>query len=88
MNLSKLYVPNPQVWVPFFHKLAQGNVKLEQIGGGNVGQIILMDQYTSTQASTSGLSLRRVSPAEQTVDQAKSELERENIKPAKVKELF
>jgi hypothetical protein len=88
MNPSKLYVPNPQEWVQFFHKLAQGNVKLGQIGGGNVAQIIPMDQHTSTQANTSGLSLKRVSPAEQTVDQAKSELERENIKPSEVKALF
>jgi len=89
MNPSKLYVPNPQKWVEFFEKVAKGKVQLGQTGKGSISQIIPMDIYTPQSTSDkSKESVTLVSPAEQTVDQAKSELERDNIKPSKVKELF
>ena len=87
MNSSKLYVPNPQKWVDFFDKVAQGKVKLDQHGGGNVSHIIPMDQYASSHSNTTQLPVKIVSPSEQVVDQAKSELERENIKPTQIKNM-
>ena len=57
-------------------------------GGGNVSQIIPLDPYTSSGSNTQQLPVKIVSPAEQVVDQAKSELNPENIKPSAVKEIF
>ena len=88
MNPSRLYVPNPQKWVQFFDKVAKGKVKYGQSGDGNITQIIPMDQYTSYQSGAKQLPVNLVSPAGQTVNQAKSELERVDIKPFTVKELF
>jgi hypothetical protein len=93
MNLSKLYVPNPQEWVRFFNGLGRSQANSGQVGGGRVAQIIPIDLYASSSASPSNhgngdVSVKRVSPAEQTVDQAKNDLERENINPALVKEAF
>lgn len=65
MSLSNLYVPDPQKWITFFKNK-------NQIGKG-VGiphKLCLNDSQVSVKA---------VSPAEQTVDQAKSELKRDDI---------
>lgn len=83
MNHSKLYVPNPQKWVDFFDKVA----KVKQSGGGKVPQILPLDKYTTIESQNKELSVKAVSPAEQTVQQARSELERENIKPSTVVEM-
>ncbi|OOZ35903.1 hypothetical protein [Solemya elarraichensis gill symbiont] len=88
MNPSKLYVPNPQKWVQFFDKMARGKLKWGQHGGGSVSRIIPMDQYISAQSDGQQFPVKIVSPAEQTVDQAKSELVRENIKPSTIQRLF
>lgn len=67
MNQSKLYIPNPQKWIHFFK-----NSK-NQVGKG-----LSIPSETSTESSN--VTLKTVSPAEQTVEQAKSELKRDNIK--------
>jgi hypothetical protein len=66
MNQSKLYIPNPQKWIHFFK-----NSK-NQVGKG-----LSIPSETSTESSN--VTLKTVSPAEQTVEQAKSELKRDNI---------
>jgi hypothetical protein len=56
-----------------------------------VAQIIPIDLYapsSSSNHSNGDVSVKRVSSAEQTVDQAKNDLERENIKPVLVQEAF
>jgi hypothetical protein len=88
MNPSKLYVPNPQKWVQFFDKAAKGKVNWNQTGGGNISQIMSMDKYVSSTPNKPQLPVKIVSPAEQVVDQVKSELMRENIKPSEVKKIF
>ena len=85
MEHSKLYVPNPQTWVQFFDRVAKGKVKMGQIGAGNVSRILPVEYDTCRQSEAEQLAVKVVSPAEQTVDQAKSELERENINLSKVR---
>lgn len=80
MDYSKLYVPNPQIWVDFSDKVA----KVKQSGGEKVSQILPLDKYTTTESQDNQLPIKIVSPAEQTVQQARSELERENIKTSAV----
>ena len=82
MKPSKLYVPNPQKWVHFFDKVADGQVKLLQSGGGQTPKIMPLGIHTSTETDKNKqLVVETVSPAEQSAQQAKSELERDNIKP-------
>lgn len=83
MNHSKLYVPNPQKWVHFFDKVA----KVKQRGGGKVPQILPLDKYTAIESQNNQVPVKVVTPAEQTVQQAKSELERESLKPSTVAEM-
>lgn len=83
MNHSKLYVPNPQKWLDLFDKVA----KVKQSGGGKRSQILPLDKYTTIESQNKQVPVKAVSPAEQTVQQAKSELERENIKPSAVAEM-
>ena len=83
MNHSKLYVPNPQKWVHFFDKVA----KVKQRGGGKVPQILPLDKYTAIESQNNQIPVKAVTPAEQTVQQAKSELERESIKPPTVADM-
>ena len=67
MNQSNLYVPNPQKWIHYFknHK--------PQVGKG------FSIPYKST-SENHPASLKIVSPAQQTFEQAKSELKRDGIK--------
>lgn len=83
MNTSKLYIPNPQKWVNFYRNLAEGKVKLHsynQTGGGNVTHSfiapierkpsdIMADKNEQPQ-------VKLVTPSQQIVEQAKSELKR------------
>ena len=86
MNPSKLYVPNPQKWVHFFDRVAKGTVNIEQTGSGRKGGLISVEREGhSARQSNSELPIKAVTPAEQTVQQAKSELKRENINLAAVK---
>lgn len=65
MSLSNLYVPDPQKWITFFKNK-------NQIGKGvGIPHKLCLNE--------SQVSVKAVSPAEQTVDQAKSELKRDNI---------
>ena len=81
MNPSKLYVPNPQKWVSFFDRVSKGLTTLNQSGGARQSRVISVESPNSKQ-NANQLPLKAVSPAQQTVLQAKSELERENIKPS------
>ncbi|MCG8113110.1 MAG: hypothetical protein N0E59_20355 [Candidatus Thiodiazotropha taylori] len=85
MNLSKLYVPDPQKWVRFYKHVAEGKIKLNSTnqmrGGGRVSHSFIapIDKYLKQlEDSTSTLPpIKLVSSTEQIVDQAKSELKRE-----------
>ena len=77
MNPSKLYIPNPQKWMRFFDKVA----KVKQSGGGYVPKILHLDKYVTADSNAENVPIKSVSPAEQTVQQAVSELKRDNIKP-------
>ena len=79
MNPSKLYISNPQKWVSFFDRVA----KTKQTGGGSIPKILPLDIVAET-TKTENLPIKTVSPAEQTVQQAVSELKRENINPDSV----
>ena len=83
MNPSKLYIPNPQKWVGFFDKVA----KVKQSGGGRVQKILPIDKYIAIESKVGNIPVKSVTPAEQTVQQAVSELKRENIKPESVMDL-
>lgn len=78
----KLYVPNPQMWVDFFQRVASGKTSLNQSGGGRRPHVITVDQSTSSDARK--YPIKAILPSEQTTAQAKSELEREAINPADV----
>ena len=78
MNPSKLYIPDPQKWVNFFEKVA----KVKQSGGGYIPKILPLDKYGTVASKAENVPIKAVSPAEQTVQQAVSELKRDNIKPA------
>lgn len=89
MNQSnKLYVPNAQLWVKFFDKVSQGKVKFDQRGGGNISQIVSLDNHILNESDAKQLPVKVVAPAEQTVEQAKSALKRENINPSVVADMF
>ena len=78
----KLYVPNTQMWVDLFQRLATGRTSLNQSGGGRRPHVIAVDQSTSL--DNRKYPIKAVLPAEQTTAQAKSELKREAINPADV----
>jgi len=65
MNHSNLYVPNPQKWIAYFKN------KKPQVGMG----FAIPQKY-----SQDDVALKIVTPAQQTVEQAKSELKRDGIK--------
>lgn len=90
MNHSKLYVPNPQRWVDFFDKVAKGKVEVNQKGGGGSGfmQIVPADRKDTSPNRKPEVPVKFISATEQLVEQAKSELERKDIKPSEVKEMF
>ena len=77
MNRSKLYVPNPQKWISFFEQKSK-----QTGGGGRKGIFPVKDTAVTTRPNS--LTVEVVSPAQQTVERAKSELEREDIKPSAV----
>ncbi len=76
--MDKLYVPNPQQWVRFFDKVAEGKAKFGQSGGARKLEILPIDKYATTDKTVQP-SIKAVAPAEQTVQQAASELKRDNI---------
>lgn len=82
----KLYVPNPQVWVDFFDHSGTGRDKMNQSGAGRRPRVIMVNQSNSRDDKT--VPVKAVLPAEQTTAQAKSELERQDINPKKVEEMF
>ncbi len=88
MNRSKLCVPDPQKWIHFFDKVSQGKVRFGQFGGARTAQILPLDIYTHKDSDEAIPSTQVVAPTEQTVEQAKSELERENINPTSVANMF
>lgn len=75
----KLYVPNPQKWVDLFEQLSDGKASSKQSGAGRRLYVIPMGQSKSS--NDKPFTIKAVSPAEATTAQAKSELEREDIKP-------
>lgn len=77
MNQSNLYVPNPQKWIDYFTKS-----KKTQVGKG-----LYIPSKTSSMEPDS-MSVKVVSPAEQTLDQAKSELKRDGINSSEITSLI
>lgn len=82
----KLYVPNPQKWVDFFDKVSSGKTSLNQSGGGRRLSVIPVDDTNSGAGKV--YPIKAILPAEQTTAQAKSELERQDINPAKVVDML
>lgn len=82
----KLYVPNPQIWVDFFEKLSTEKGKTDQSGAGRRPRVITVNQSKSS--DNKAAPIKTVLPAEQTTAQAKSELERQDINPREVEEMF
>ena len=78
----KLYVPNPQKWVDFFDRVSSGKASLNQSGGGR--RLSVIPLHNTSPGSDKEYPIKAVLPVEQTTAQAKSELEREDINPAKV----
>ena len=76
MNHSKLYVPDAQKWIEFLKQMSTKQ-KLIQTGGGRMLHIT----PTRENINTKSVTLNSVAPAQQTVEQAKSELKREDINP-------
>lgn len=74
MNQSKLYVPNPQKWIDYFKN------NKPQVRKG-----FAIPHKSST--GRNSVTINTVSPAEQTVNQAKSELKRDGLKTSEVSSL-
>ena len=70
MMSSKDFVPNPDKWIRFFKKGAEKNFEPYTWGKG----IIPIDGGKPKAVSTGRLKIEAVTPAQQTVEQAKSEL--------------
>lgn len=83
MNHSKLYVPNPQKWIDFLKQISSKQ-KLTQYGAGKMLHITTKETTTTTKP----VEVKSVAPAQQTVEQAKSELQRENINPSSIEKVF
>ena len=81
----KLYVPNPQLWVDYFDRVTKGTSN--QRGGGRRPCIIMVNPSRKKEEGRR-ISINAVLPTEQTVAQAKSELEREDINPKDVEKVF
>jgi len=74
MNQSKLYVPNPQMWIDYFKN------NKPQVGRG------FAIPHKSKMGSN-GMTISTVSPSEQTVNQAKSELKRDGLNTSEMSTL-
>ena len=81
----KLYVPNPQLWVDYFDRVTKGTSN--QKGGGRRPRVIMIKPSRKKEEGHR-ISIKAVLPTEQTVAQAKSELEREDINPKEVEKVF
>ena len=81
----KLYVPNPQLWVDYFDRVTKGTSN--QRGGGRRPRVIMV-KPSRKKDEGHRISINAVLPTEQTVAQAKSELEREDINPKEVEKVF
>ncbi|CAC5415705.1 unnamed protein product [Mytilus coruscus] len=90
MDSSKMYVPDPQKWVKYYESMAKGNHNpyidrkgrnVKQIGGSLTGShgtfMVPIDETSnpSNKQPTNSLAVQLVSPSQQVVDQAKSELQ-------------
>jgi hypothetical protein len=88
----KLYVPNANKWMRFYSQINRGNVnpyanhtmKGYHRGGGLRNKtspfMMSIDSYAKdNEANGKDLKINVTSPAEQIVEQAKSEIKRENI---------
>jgi hypothetical protein len=78
---AKDYVPNPDKWIKFFKKEAER--KFEPKTWGKT--IIPIEGNKPKTVSTGRLKIEAVTPAQQTVDQAKSELLRKETAPLRNK---
>ena len=81
----KLYVPNPQLWVDYFDRVTKGTSN--QRGGGRRPRVIMIKPSRKKEEGHR-ISIKAVLPTEQTVAQAKSELEREDTNPKEVEKVF
>lgn len=87
--MNKMYIPNPQKWVKYYENMAKGyhNPFVDQKGGrtkqigdslsGSQGSFMIPIEETSTAANshpTNHVKVELVSPSQQVVEQAKSEL--------------
>ncbi|CAG2255207.1 unnamed protein product [Mytilus edulis] len=85
--MDRMYVPNPQKWVKYYENMAKGNHnpyinqswdgKRKQVGGslfGSQGTFMIPIEnvdHLENQNSSNPLTVQLVSPAQQTVEQAK-----------------
>lgn len=77
MNHSNLYVPDPQKWIHYFK-----NYK-NQVGNG-----LIIPITASSNPDSNIVSIKAVSPSEQTVDQAKGELKRDVMNTLEISSLL
>lgn len=80
----KLYVPNPQLWVTYLNRVISGETR--QTGQGRRACVIPVTPVKPK--ADKEVSIKAVLPSEQTVSQAKSELERKGINLENVEESF
>ena len=70
----------------FFERLSSGKTSLNQSGAGRRLSVIPIDELKSVESGE--VPIKAVLPAEQTTAQAKSELERRDINPASVVNMY
>lgn len=87
MNVSNLYVPNAEKWIEYYKNVARGNINSYDTAqrrkqrGGNISSdfsnfMIPIDQFNHNTKKVTDLDVNMVSPVQQVVDQAKSEVMR------------
>ena len=82
----KLYVPNPQLWVDFFHRVSRSKASLQQTGRGRFPSAI--EGTPSSSPEEKKVAINAVLPTKQITAQAKAQLEREQINPKQVENVF
>lgn len=90
MDSNKMYVPNPQKWMTYYESMAKGyhNPYVDQKGGqgkqiggslsGNRGTLMVPIEeipHSTNSLSSNPVKVNLVSPSQQVVEQAKSELQ-------------
>ena len=76
---SKVYVPDPTKWINFYRKKAESGKTFKQTGAGLLTIDDDNDLPIVEESGKNKLAISLVSPAQQVVERAKSELVRQNV---------